>query len=159
MAFYIDVLDTSTHDFYYNVEKVVQEGLNEVIKRVLKIDDLDLKNDRYDRGRFVSINPNTKDISFDYADQLAGITAAVNSKFAEEILERAKYYCPKDTGKLADSGKIQYNPDGTCRIYFDAYYAWYVHELAWKMHKFPTCDHFLTRAIYEVEKLHGIGWA
>ena len=90
---------------------------------------------------------------------MQGITASVNKEIAEEILTLAKYYCPKDTGYLAESGRIEQNDDGSCRIYFDCGYAWYVHEFSWRKHAFPTCDHFLTRAIYEVQKAHGFGWA
>lgn len=81
---------------------------------------------------------------------ITGLESEVLPMFAEKILERAKYYCPVDTGALRDSGHIEYSGDGKCKIVFDEPYAIYVHEITWNRHKFPTCDHFLDRAIQEI---------
>lgn len=88
--------------------------------------------------------------------QMAGITKQINEGLAQEILERAKYYCPKDTGYLASTGHIDYETDGTCRITFDCPYAWYVHELTYRNHDYPTSAKFLDIAIQEIYAKYGL---
>ena len=56
-----------------------------------------------------------------------------NWALAEKILERAKHYCPVDTGNLRDSGRVvQSDSDNSCLVVFDASYAWFVHEFTWR---------------------------
>ena len=80
----------------------------------------------------------------------------VNNKIANEVLERAKYYCPVDTGKLKESGHLEPQSDGSVDVVFDCEYAWYVHEDMNKIHAFPTCAKFLTIAVEEIKKLYGL---
>ena len=161
--FYVDVGDSNSanYTFYYNINKLISTGVNEAVRKVIGADaEKDLAKDGYDYARMVQFNLETGQVEANEGHfEMQGITAAVNKELAEEILQRAIYYCPKDTGFLASSGRIEQNDDGSCRVYFDCGYAWYVHEFSWKQHEFPTCDHFLTRAIYEVQKEHGFGWA
>lgn len=174
--FYVEVDNTGFYNFYYNmvaevnkdVEKVLKNQLGQLVETKAAID---YRNGRLSGGYrsnnhgpsqfgvMGSRNQATGEMEFITALDMQGITAKVNMNLAQEILERAKYYCPVDTGKLRDSGRIEVNDDGSCRIFFDCQYAWYVHEFSWKNHAYPTRDHFLTQAIYEVEKLHGFGWA
>lgn len=89
-------------------------------------------------------------------NNIQGIKANVSELMAEEILKRAKYYCPVDTGKLVNSGRIERKGDGTCDIVFgneDCTYAWYVHENMSARHATPTRAKFLTRAVQEVEAM------
>lgn len=175
-SFYVEVDQTGFYNFYYNMVAEV----NENVARVLR-DDLNLRPITSDAKTYIqnrqagglrepskgpamfgvmgNRNQATGELEFISALDMQGITASVNAQLAEEILALAKYYCPVDTGNLRDSGRIEQNPDGSCRIFFDCPYAWYVHEFSWKNHAYPTRDHFLTEAIYVVEKLHGFGWA
>lgn len=165
--FYVDVNSRDKmYAFYVNMNKAITKGINEVVAMNIGIKNTqDIINraknyNGYDYANMFLCNPDTGQIEeqeMHFAMQ--GITAGVNRELAEEILTLAKFYCPKDTGYLAESGRIEQNDDGSCRIFFDCGYAWYVHEFSWRKHKHPTCDHFLTRAIYEVEKDHGYGWA
>lgn len=161
--FYVDVGDSNSanYAFYYNINKLISTGVNEAVRKVIGTDaEKGLAKDGYDYARMVQFNLETGQVEANEGHfEMQGITAAVNKELAEEILQRAIYYCPKDTGFLASSGRIEQNDDGSCRVYFDCGYAWYVHEFSWKQHEFPTCDHFLTRAIYEIQKEHGFGWA
>lgn len=73
----------------------------------------------------------------------------------EIIRRRAYIYCPKDTGALADSGKVIVTGKGFgCRgtVVFggpEAHYALYVHEDLSKYHHPPTQAKFLERASRE----------
>ena len=89
-------------------------------------------------------------------NELNSIKANVNNKIAGEVLERAKYYCPVDTGRLKESGHLEPQPDGSVDVVFDCEYAWYVHEDMNKIHAFPTCAKFLTIAVEEIKKLYGL---
>lgn len=161
--FYVDVGDSNSANyvFYYNINKLINNGINEAVRKVIGTNaEKGLAKDGYDYARMVQFNLETGQVEDNEEHfEMQGITASINKELAEEVLQRAIYYCPKDTGFLASSGRIEQNNDGSCRIYFDCGYAWYVHEFSWKHHEFPTCDHFLTRAIYEVQKEHGFGWA
>ena len=161
--FYVDVGDSNSvnYAFYYNINKLISTGVNEAVRKVIGADaEKSLVKDGSDYARMVQFNLETGQVENNEGHfEMQGITAAVNKELAEEILQRAIYYCPKDTGTLASSGRIEQNDDGSCRVYFDCGYAWYVHEFSWKKHEFPTCDHFLTRAIYEIQKEHGFDWA
>ena len=161
--FYVDVGDSNSANyvFYYNINKLISNGINEAVRKVIGTEaEKGLAKDGYDYARMVQFNLDTGQVEDNEEHfEMQGITASINKELAEEVLQRAIYYCPKDTGFLASSGRIEQNNDGSCRIYFDCGYAWYVHEFSWKQHEFPTCDHFLTRAIYEVQKEHGFGWA
>lgn len=109
----------------------------------------------------INLTKEKYDIQIDYSSLKdgMGIATVVAENLAEKVLERAIYYCPKDTGYLASTGRAETIGEGKVQIIFDCEYAWYVHEQTWKEHKFPTCAKFLTRAIEEVEQLAGHGFA
>jgi hypothetical protein len=167
MGFYVDVMDWSNNNyvFYANLNKAISKGLNINVEKIIgqknvaTVKDFASKYFGSDYATMMIFNPDTgqlEDTEMHMAMQ--GISVGVSKELAEEILTLAKYYCPVDTGYLRDSGRIEEQPDGSFRIVFDCPYAWYVHEFSWKQHDYPTCDHFLTRAIYEVQKEHGYGW-
>lgn len=109
-------------------------------------------------GIMGSYNLQSHDVEYALASQMAGITAGINRELAEQVLERALYYCPVDTGYLKSTGHIEENENGSCSVVFDCPYAWYVHEFTWREHDFPTRSHFLIQAVYEIEKEQG-WWA
>lgn len=168
---YISVTETSDYNFYYNMESSVHHFVEYIVgKELLKNRPINDKikeqiqtsgykrrgQGRSEYGMFGSLDRNTRQIEYASALDVDGITGDVAYAIADEVLELAKYYCPKDTGTLANSGRIEMLSDSMCSIVFDCPYAWYVHELSWKKHEFPTCDHFLSRAIYEVENKYGL---
>lgn len=108
-------------------------------------------------GSFGFENSNLNNLSNSIkTNDIQGIKANVSELMAEEILKRAKYYCPVDTGKLVNSGRIERKGDGTCDIVFgneDCTYALFVHENMSARHATPTCAKFLTIAVQEVEAL------
>ena len=106
-------------------------------------------------------NTESLDALFDIDDTdesvgVGDIRAKVSMLMADEILRRAKDYCPVDTGNLRNSGKIINNGDGTCDVVFDCDYAWYVHERMGVYHEPPTCAKFLTLAVQEVEAIWNV---
>lgn len=174
--FYVDISSTDYYNFYYNMVAEVNENVQRVVGKALNLRPISAGAQAYINGRQAgglrtpskgpaqfgvmgNKNMATGELEFMSALDMQGITMQVNAQLAEEILALAKYYCPVDTGTLRDSGRIEQNADGSCRIFFDCPYAWYVHEFSWKNHAYPTRDHFLTQAVYVVEKLHGLGWA
>jgi hypothetical protein len=86
-----------------------------------------------------------------------GIAADVNRNIAEEILAVAKDWCPVDTGRLRDSGRVE-EVNGVCYVVFDAPYAWYVHEFTWRnisREKNPYAQSkWLEKAVQYVKKIH-----
>lgn len=184
-VFYIDVNhDSSEYDFYYNTQALI----NDHVCRVLGIKPDDIKTLPRDKGTVERINNgnalrkrgnslsgrigvrdmSTGKITTQSILDIDGICATVNMKWAEEILERAKFYCPKARGNLCASGRIEVLDNHKCMVVFGGYveetgilvdYAWYVHEYTFKKHNYPERAKFLTQAVYEVEKLHGINWA
>lgn len=160
--FYVDVRNVDNYTFYYNISKEVNRKVQEVLGEKILSKLPTVKNtpdiNKYDYAKMADYNPRTGEIEILDHYQMQGICASVSRALAEAIVERAKYYCPKDTGFLADSFVIEDNEDGTCRIFNSCPYAWYVHEFTWKNHQFPTCAKFLTLAIQEVETLAGYGW-
>ncbi len=86
-------------------------------------------------------------------------------KAAHIVLDRARYYCPKDTGALAASGRVLGNAVGGAAARFtvefggvgipgqeDVTYAAFVHEMLDIPHDPPTCAKFLLKAIQETQK-------
>ena len=172
--FYMDVREIDNYAFYYNmvaeVNKNVTKVVGELTDRPISQGAMNYRNNRLAGGLSKSYGPsefgmmgvknlNTGKMEYASALDMAGISAKVSKDIAQEILERAIFYCPKDSGYLASTGRIEQMPDGSCRIFFDCPYAYYVHEYTWRKHDFPTCAKFLTLAIQEVETLHGYGWA
>lgn len=161
--FFIDVREVDTYTFYYNISKEINKHVQEVIGKEIADKLPSIKSDPNlgfgDSGRLVNIDPLTGELDIEESYKMSGIVATVSRALAEEIVERAKYYCPVDSGLLRDSFVIEELEDGNCRIYNTCPYAWYVHEFTWKNHQFPTCAKFLTLAIQEVETAHGYGWA
>lgn len=174
-GFYVDVSYTGFYDFYYNMVAEVNKNVvkvieDEVLKRPMTQSAIDYRNNRLagglhskngpsEFGMMGSMNKSTGQIEYMSALDMQGITASVNREIASEVLELAKFYCPKDTGYLVSTGRMEQNEDGSCRIFFDCPYAFYVHEFSWKNHEYPTCDHFLTRAVEEIGRAHGIIWS
>jgi hypothetical protein len=167
--FYINVSDSSSYDFYYNMESSVNwyveytVGKDKLSSRPIfdsirkQIQEHGYrKHGHSDYGVYGSLNKNTQDIEYGLAIDVEGILGITPAYIANEVLELAKYYCPKDTGTLANSGRIQMLDNSMCSIIFDCPYAWFVHELSYKKHEPPTCDHFLSRAIFETQEKYGI---
>lgn len=159
-GFYVDInADNNFYVFYYNVNKLIATGVNSVVRSIIgeKAEASLDRTSNSDYSRMVLFDPDSGQVLENNLHFLMqGISAVVNRELAEEILIRAYYYCPKDTGYLASTGRIQEMDDGSCRIFFDCPYAWYVHEFTWKQHDYPTRAHFLTIAIDEVMREHGL---
>lgn len=173
--FYVDILNTDSYNFYYNMVAEVNQAVisalkSEIPDRLMTQRATDYRNNMlagglrksYGPGEFgVMSNYDRSTGQFEYmlADQMQGICATVSRNLADEIVERAIYYCPKDTGYLASSFRIEDLGNGQCRIYNDCPYAWYVEEFTWKNHDYPTRAKFLTTAVYEIQQKYGFGWA
>lgn len=157
--FLVDVRSTDDYTFYYNMlKRVNQHVINIVDSKVLANRPMARDNYIEETGIMGSYNLQSHDIEYALASQMAGITAGINRELAEQVLERALYYCPVDTGYLRSTGHIEENENGSCSVVFDCPYAWYVHEFTWREHDFPTRSHFLIQAVYEIEKEQG-WWA
>lgn len=184
MGFYVDVTYQGEFDFYYNMEALINSHVASVLK--IKQNDLTtlprsseaLDNIAKNNGRLTkqgsahlgvmgSKNMSTGQIETHSILDIDGICATMSAQLAQEVLIRAVFYCPKETGNLARSGRIEQVNEKECRVVFGGYteesgyvpYAWFVHEFTWKKHAYPTRAKFLTQAIYEVQKLHGYNWA
>ena len=157
--FLVDVRSTDDYTFYYNMlKRVNQHVINIVDSKVLENRPRARDNYIEETGIMGSYNLQSHDVEYALASQMAGITAGINRELAEQVLERALYYCPVDTGYLRSTGHIEENENGSCSVVFDCPYAWYVHEFTWMEHDFPTRSHFLIQAVYEIEKEQG-WWA
>nr|DAG01628.1 MAG TPA: Minor capsid protein [Siphoviridae sp. ct87j35] len=157
--FLVDVRSTDDYTFYYNMlKRVNQHVINIVDSKVLANRPMARDNYIEETGIMGSYNLQSHDVEYALASQMAGITAGINRELAEQVLERALYYCPVDTGYLRSTGHIEENENGSCSVVFDCPYAWYVHEFTWREHDFPTRSHFLIQAVYEIEKEQG-WWA
>lgn len=154
--FLVDVRSTDDYTFYYNMlKRVNQHVINIVDSKVLANRPMARDNYIEETGIMGSYNLQSHDVEYALASQMAGITAGINRELAEQVLERALYYCPVDTGYLRSTGHIEENENGSCSVVFDCPYAWYVHEFTWREHDFPTRSHFLIQAVYEIEKEQG----
>lgn len=69
------------------------------------------------------------------------------------IFKLSQKYCPVDTGRLKESGRIEYLDGGGFRIIYDCDYSVYVHEVMEYKHVYPTKSKFLEDAAYEVQAL------
>lgn len=172
--FYVDVIGVD-YNFYYNMvaevnKAVVQALKSELPDRLMTDRAMNYRNNMLagglrggwgpgEFGVMASKDSVTGDIEYMLASQMQGICATVSRNLADEIVERAIYYCPKDTGYLASSFRIEDLGNGQCRIYNDCPYAWYVEEFTWKNHDYPTRAKFLTTAVYEIQQKYGFGWA
>lgn len=157
--FLVDVRSTDDYTFYYNMLRSVnQHVINIVDSKVLANRPMTRDNSITGTQIMGSYNLQSHDVEYALALQMAGITAGINRELAEQVLERALYYCPVDTGYLKSTGHIEENENGSCSVVFDCPYAWYVHEFTWREHDFPTRSHFLIQAVYEIEKEQG-WWA
>ena len=172
--FYVDVIGVD-YTFYNNMvaelnSAVVQALKSELPDRLMTDRAMDYRNNMLagglrrgwgpgEFGVMASKDSVTGDIEYMLASQMQGICATVSRNLADEIVERAIYYCPKDTGYLASSFRIEDLGNGQCRIYNDCPYAWYVEEFTWKNHDYPTRAKFLTTAVYEIQQKYGFGWA
>ena len=79
---------------------------------------------------------------------------------AEIILEKARYYCPIETGRLRTHSGVSL-PEGEdiviAEITFDMAYAVFVHEDMSKNHASPTRSKFLEVAVRETK--NEVSWA
>lgn len=77
-------------------------------------------------------------------------------KCCDSALKKARFYVPKDTMALHDSGRKEVTGSGMGakgRVIFggpSAPYAIYVHEIQENQHAPPTCAKFLERAVREL---------
>jgi len=92
----------------------------------------------------------------EFTDKLEGYLPQDLENALEPTLELAKYYTPKETGKLVDSGYIAvqgFRGGARVEIGFgkggDPDYAIYVHEMTGFKHAAPTGAKFLERAVDE----------
>ena len=182
--FHVDLDDKSTYTFYYNIEKLVKgdlykclygedknksfkykrfvinnkymAGINShVYDKIGFINYTRLPLDRSKEAIMGSMDSNNE-MHFISRDQMIGIKKSVLAEYIDEIASMATYYCPKDTGYLANSIRLEVLSDGEARIYYDCPYAWYVHEFSWRHHEYPTRDHWLETAIHDVYLAHGL---
>ena len=162
--FYVDITDVNYKIFYYNMNAKINEQLQKELHVNLyekvphyypssiadKGPGYAGKMVAYDRAKMQAID-------IENAHTMAGILASGFSEMlAEEIAERARLYCPVDTGQLVNSIKVIDAGDGSKTVLVDCPYAWYVNEFTWKEHKWPTRAKFLDTAIWEVYKEYGI---
>lgn len=173
--FHVDVTSTkSDYVFYYNMVSAVNEKVIETLRKEIP-DRLitpaareyvnNVRNGQFihkqgpgEFGVMAKWDPHTDSFEYFMADEMRGICATVSANLAIEIINKAIKYCPKDTGFLASSFRIEDLGDGRCTIYNDCPYAWYVEEFTWKKHKWPTRAKFLTTAVWEVGQKYGL-WA
>jgi hypothetical protein len=77
------------------------------------------------------------------------------------ILDKARYYCPVETGRLRTHSFVTVeqldDQSGRVAITFDMAYAVYVHEDVSATHASPTCAKFLERAVRETKD--DVSWA
>ena len=152
MGFYVDVRYNGNFDFYYNMEAMINSHVANVLKikpndlTTLPRNNIAMSNIKQRNNRLVkqgsahlgvigSKNMSTGQIETHSILDIDGICATVSAKMAQEVLIRAVYYCPKDTGNLAKSGRIEVVNNNECRVVFGGYteesgevpYAWFVH--------------------------------
>lgn len=169
--FYVEISISKGSTFYYNLKADLNKDVIEAVEKRLgmKIDDnfkAQIERTRLDQSRGVITDRGPSDwgmiarlgdeLQVASARDMMGIASVVNKEFAEEIASLANYYCPIETGNLRNSQRIEYNSDGTCTIVYDCPYAWYVHELTWKFHAYPTRAKFLEDAIRVVYAKHNM---
>lgn len=181
--FYVQVDQDGIYNFYYNMLAKINENVINVLEKKHKFGDLVLNNYAYQKrlmqlkngqtlssrgssefGVIAGLNDITKEFEFGWAKAMIGITAVVNKELVNEVVGLAKMYCPRsdDEGKpagyvhLVDTIHAEELEDGTYIVKADKPYAYYVHEFTWREHKFPTRAKFLTQAIYEIYKYHGL---
>ena len=162
--FYVDITDVNYKAFYYNMNAKINEQLQKELHVNLyeKVPHLNPNSkerygDKY-LGKMVAYDrAKMQAIDIENAHTMAGILASGFSEMlAEEIAERARLYCPVDTGQLVNSIKVIDGGDGSKTVLVDCPYAWYVNEFTWIQHKFPQRAKFLDTAIWEVYKEYGI---
>lgn len=163
---YIDIQGNGD-SFYHNsgaqinkhvtqaIGQTLSDGLHRDLPTMYQIekyghDSLPVKGKTKD-GVLNILNKNTGQLEYRSFIEVAGICAFVSREIAEAVLERAKYYCPVNTGKLRNSGCIEDLGDGRCLVKFNCDYAYFVHEFTWLNHKLPTRAKFLTLAVQEVQ--------
>jgi hypothetical protein len=92
----------------------------------------------------------------DILDQFEDVSEEIMINALEPTLDRAKYYCPKDTLELVNSAYLEearFRGKPRVEIGFakggDPVYAIYVHEILDYKHDEPTRAKFLEYAVYE----------
>ena len=162
--FYIDITDINYKVFYYNMGAKINEQLQKELHVNLyeKVPHLNPTSpERYGKGELGKMvaydRAKMQAVDIENAFMMSGILASGFSELlAEEIAERARLYCPVDTGQLVNSIKVIDGGDGKKTVLVDCPYAWYVNEFTWIQHKFPQRAKFLDTAIWEVYKEYGI---
>lgn len=164
---YVNVGSNTEDTFYYNMQAMVNENVRQAIGEDLynrlpmnyklpgnkPIAPTNRRGPGYS-GRILLPSSDKSSMEIGVASQMDGILVEVSMHLASLVLERARYYCPVDSGTLRDSGRIVNLGNGVAQVIFDCPYAWYVHELTYKKHAFPTCAKFLTRAVNEILGTH-----
>ena len=141
---------------YFDVDKQdVYELTTDILKPIVVIME-ELTGIKPDSSVAPEVEEAVLNLDMDANFVCDGIASEVSQELAEEVLERALYYCPVDTGRLKESGHIERINDNKYLVVFDCPYAWYVHEHTWKDHDYPTCAKFLSIAVEEVKRLHNL---
>lgn len=163
---YIDISNPFNKILYYNIEAEINEHLiKELGVDYSKLPHLQNKFPTINlpkqgssiNGRIVEWDVTKQErVDIDYALNMAGILANVQSRIAQDVIDLAKYYCPVDTGYLRNSIGIGNVSGNMTEIIVDCPYAWYVEEFTWRQHDPPTCAKFLERAVFEVSRKYGI---
>lgn len=119
---------------YRRNDKNYIDGIHKAIYDSLDQDIINLLKQQHTNATVSGYMPWNKS-NFDTTRGSFGIAKTmdnINRNLADAVLERAKLYCPVDTGNLRDSGHIEVYADGTYKVVFSADYAWFVHEFTWR---------------------------
>lgn len=118
-------------DKYNNVDSIANDVLIKITKELVQ---------NYNKH----IESNNDNVQIRYNNRyISGIELIVDRSLAYDVLERAKMYCPVDSGALRESGRIEVKNNITYVIFGDTVvnvngklvfvdYAYYVHEATWK---------------------------
>lgn len=86
-------------------------------------------------------------------DRTAAKVQTGMNNIAQRIYERSQYYVPVDTGALKESGSFVLTGSGfsaSAEVWYDTYYAGFVHEHLLVHHDYPTQALYLAAAVQDV---------
>ncbi len=108
------------------------------------------------KGATISARAGMKDVIKRYESfirQFKGITPEILEEALQPAFDKSQEYVPKDSGALADSGKVTTSLDPLrAEITYGDSTAWYaaiVHEYVWQTHEPPTRAKYLQAAMEE----------